>query len=282
MHDHVTFLHAVLLGVVEGVTEFLPVSSTGHLTVFERALGYSTDDAGVTAFTAIIQTGAVLALVLYLRRDVKRLLGAAARAARDPTARTTLDARFLVAIVIGSIPIGIVGLLFKDQIETSLRSLWFVAGALIAWSAVMAYADRRARLDRGERDVGRRDTLIIGIAQCVALVPGVSRSGATMSIGLLRGLDRVTVTRLSFFLAIPALLAAGALEAVTKASDVSASVGWGATAVATAVSFVVAYGSVAWLLRFVARHTYAGFVAYRVLAGGALVGLLASGLLAPT
>ena len=268
MH-HMSLLHAVLLGIVEGVTEFLPVSSTGHLTVVERALGYRTDDPGITAFTAVIQTGAVLAVFGFLRDDVVRL-------ARGR------DLPFLKAIVVGSIPIGLVGLAFKDQIETSLRSLWLVAVALIGWSAVMAYADRRASGDRGERDVGLRDTLLVGLAQCVALIPGVSRSGATMSAGLLRGLDRVTVTRLSFFLAIPALLAAGALEGLTKAPEISDGVGWGPTMVATAVSFLVAYASVAWLLRFVAGHSYTGFIVYRVLAGLALLGLLAGGVVSPT
>jgi undecaprenyl-diphosphatase len=280
--EHITYLHAVLLGIVEGITEFLPVSSTGHLTIVERALGYQTDAPGITAFTAIIQTGAVLALVLFLRDDVLRLLGAGAQGLRSARERTRPDFRFLVAVLVGSIPIGIVGLAFKDQIETELRSLWVVAFALIAWSGVMAYADRTATLDRHEDDVGTRDTLFIGVVQCLALVPGVSRSGATMSAGLLRGLDRVTVTRLSFFLSIPALLAAGALEAITKSSDIADGVGWGPTIVATVVSFVVAYASVAWLLRFVARHTYSAFIVYRVALGVLLIGLLASGALSPT
>jgi undecaprenyl-diphosphatase len=282
VHHHISFLHAVLLGIVEGVTEFLPVSSTGHLTIVERALDYKTDDPGVTAFTAIIQTGAVLAVVLFLREDIIRLLKAALRGARDPSARDDPDFRFFLAVIVGSIPIGIVGLAFKDTIETGLRSLWYVAVALIGWSAVMAYADITSTKERHEKDVGWRDTLFIGVVQCIALIPGVSRSGATMSAGLLRGLDRVAVTRLSFFLCIPALLAAGALEAVTKSKDIADNVGWGPTLVSTAIAFVVAYFSVAWLLRFVARNTYAGFVAYRVGLGLLLIALLATGTLDPT
>src|SRR3954470_6611644 len=193
MDTHMSILHAVLLGVVEGITEFLPVSSTGHLTVVERLLGYPTDAPGVTAFTAIIQTGAVLAVMLFLREDIERLVRAVVTGARNPRARSHLDFRFAVAIVLGSIPIGIVGLVFKNQMETGLRSLWFVAVALIVGSAVMAYADRRATGARGERNVTWHDTLVMGLAQCTALIPGVSRSGATMSAGLLRGLDRVTV-----------------------------------------------------------------------------------------
>ena len=273
---------AVLLGAVEGLTEFLPVSSTGHLTILERLLGYSTDDPDITAFTAIIQVGAVLATLLFLRRDIVRLLGAFFRGLLHPEHRAALDYRFAWAVLLGSLPIGVVGLLFKDQIETTLRSLWFVGTALIVWSAAMWYADRHATQVRGEADVTKRDTLIIGVTQCLALIPGISRSGATMSAGLLRGLDRVTVTRLSFFLSIPALSAAGVLQTVTKYDDISAGVGWGPTLAATAVSFAVAYVAVAWLLRFIARHDYSIFIIYRVVLGTVVLTLVASGALAAT
>ena len=182
-----------------------------------------------------------------------------------------------MAVVVGSIPIGIVGLVFKDEIETTLRSLWFVGAALILWSGVMFYADRTATLDRGEADVRTKDTLIIGIVQCLALIPGVSRSGATMSAGLLRGLDRVTVTRLSFFLAMPALTAATALQIATEYDNIAGGVGWPATIVATLTSFVVAYIVISWLLRFIAGHTYTVFIVYRVILGTIVLTLVATG-----
>lgn len=275
-------LEAVLLGAVEGLTEFLPVSSTGHLTILERLLGYSTDDPDVTAFTAIIQVGAVLATLVYLRDDVRRIVFALIRGLLRPGWRADPDWRFGWAVVLGSVPIGVVGLLFQDTIETTLRSLWFVGAALVLWSLPMLYADRTATQKRGEGDVTWRDTLVIGLAQCLALVPGVSRSGATMTAGLLRGLDRVTVTRLSFLLSVPALSAAGGLQGVTKAPDISAGVGWPATLTATAVSFAVAYAAVSWLLRFVSRHSYTVFIVYRVALGSVVLALVASGTLAAT
>jgi undecaprenyl-diphosphatase len=283
-HDAVRmdFWHAVVLGAVEGVTEFLPISSTGHLTILERLFGYRTDDPDITAFTAIVQLGAVLATLLFLRRDIARLVVAFVRGARRREARAHADYRFAWAVLLGSLPIGVVGLLFQDEIETTLRSLWFVGAALILWSGAMWFADRRATQARTERDVTWHDTLLIGLAQCLALIPGVSRSGATMSAGLLRGLDRVTVTRLSFFLSIPALSAAGAFQAVTEFGAITDGVGWGPTLAATGVSFVVAYAAVAWLLRYIARHTYAAFIGYRVVLGALVLALVGSGAVAAT
>lgn len=271
-------LEAIVMGVIEGVTEFLPVSSTAHLTIAEKLFGYSVSDPDITAFTAIIQSGAILATLIYFRRDLHRMVtgwlgGLFNRAKRGA------DYKFGWAVIIGSLPIGVVGLLFKDRIETTLRSLWLVGIALLIWSGVMWLADRRAKEARHEADITWKDTLVIGAAQCLALVPGVSRSGATMSAGLFRGLDRLAVTRLSFFLSIPALLAAGALQAVTEAGNVSNGVGWPATIIATAVSFVVAYASIAWLLKYVARHTFSAFIIYRVLLGTGLLVLLAAGVI---
>jgi undecaprenyl-diphosphatase len=271
----VNLFAAVLLGGVEGLTEFLPVSSTGHLTILERLLGYSTDDPDVTAFTAIIQVGAVLATLVYFRDDFRRIVFALVRGLLRPGWRADPDWRFGWAVVLGSVPIGVVGLVFKDQIETTLRSLWFVGAALVLWSGPMLYADRVGTQKRHEEDVTWRDTLIIGLTQCLALVPGVSRSGATMSAGLLRGLDRVTVTRLSFFLSVPALAAAGALQAVSEAGAISRGVGWPATLTATAVSFAVAYFAVSWLLRYISRHSYTVFVVYRVVLGALVLALVA-------
>jgi undecaprenyl-diphosphatase len=272
----VNIIEAVLLGAVEGITEFLPVSSTGHLTILEKLLGYSIDAADITAFTAIIQSGAVLATVIFLRKDLIRIVAAWFRGLFSSAAREDPDWRFAWAVILGSIPIGIVGLAFQDTIEHTLRSLWFVAGALIVWSGVMAFADHAATQVRHADDVTWKDTLIIGIVQCLALIPGVSRSGATMSAGLLRDLDRVTVTKLSFFLSIPALLGATALQVVQESGDITAGVGWVNTITATVVSFVVGYAAVAWLLKFIARHTYSIFIGYRLVLGSLLLVLLAT------
>ncbi|MGC1853540.1 MAG: undecaprenyl-diphosphate phosphatase [Solirubrobacterales bacterium] len=273
---------AILLGAVEGFTEFLPISSTGHLTILERLLGYSTTDPDITAFTAIIQVGAVAATLLFLRHDIVRLLRAWLRGLKSPTDRAANDYRFAWAVILGSIPIAIVGLAFKEEIETTLRSLWFVGVALILWSGVMWFADSRATQRRHESDITWRDTLIIGIVQCLALVPGVSRSGATMSAGLLREIDRVAVTRLSFFLAIPALTGAAILQTISEFDNIASGVGWGPTILATLVSFAVAFVAVTWLLRYIARHNYSIFIIYRVALGAFVLALVASGAVAPT
>ncbi|MPQ98514.1 undecaprenyl-diphosphate phosphatase [Modestobacter sp. I12A-02628] len=275
-------LQAVVLGVVEGLTEFLPVSSTGHLTIAEQLLGLQVDDAGVTAFTAIVQTGAILAVVLFFRADIGRLVAGLLRGLVSAEARRLPAWREAWVVVVGSVPIGVVGLLAQGLVSGPLRSLWVVAVALVAWSVVMVLAERHGRQDRGEGSVGVRDALVVGLVQCVALVPGVSRSGATISAGLVRGLDRVAATRLSFLLSVPALLAAGALEAVREGGAVSAGVGWGPTLLATAVSFVVGYASIAWLLRLVARYPITVFVGYRVGLGVLLAGLLTTGVLSAT
>lgn len=270
---------AGVLGIVEGLTEFLPVSSTGHLTVVESMLGLSVDDEGVTAFTAVIQVGAILAVLIFFRTDLVRLVVAALRGLRGREGRSGADWRMAVYVVAGSIPIGIVGLATKGLVEGPLRSLWVVGTALIVWSAVMVFAESRARQDRGEESLTLRDALVIGGAQCIALVPGVSRSGATISAGLLLGLDRVAATRLSFFLSIPALVAAGALE-LPKA--LGSGVGAGPTLLGTAVAFVVAYATIAWLLRFVAGHSIARFVPYRIVAGLAVLAAVSFGWLSAT
>jgi undecaprenyl-diphosphatase len=272
---------AVLLGAVEGVTEFLPISSTGHLTILEKLLGYRIDDPDITAFTVIIQSGAVLATILFLRKDILRIVPAFFKGLFNAEVRRGLDFKFAVAVLLGSLPIVVAALLFKDQIETTLRSLWFVAGALILWSGVMAFADHAATQQRTEKDVTWKDTLIIGIVQCMALIPGISRSGATMSAGLLRDIDRVTVTKLSFFLSIPALTGASVLQGIDEADRISAGVGWLNTIVATVVSFVVAYLSVNWLLRYIARHSYTVFIVYRVVLGTVLMVLLATNVIEP-
>ncbi|WP_305783302.1 undecaprenyl-diphosphate phosphatase [Symbioplanes lichenis] len=272
---------AVLLGAVEGFTEFLPISSTGHLTILEKLLGYRIDDPDITAFTAIIQSGAVLATLIFLRKDIARIVPAWLKGVFNKAHRDNADYRFGWAVILGSIPIGIVGLLFQDDIETTLRSLWFVAGALILYSFVMWFADHAATGVRHAEDVTWKDTLIIGTAQCLALIPGVSRSGATMTAGLLRDFDRVTVTKLSFFLSVPALFGASVLQTATEYDNIAGGVGWAPTIVATVVSFVVGWLAVSWLLKFIAKHSYSIFIGYRLVLGSVLMVLLATNVIEP-
>jgi undecaprenyl-diphosphatase len=273
------YFEAVILGIVEGLTEFLPVSSTGHLTITEKILGMQVDDPSVTAYTAVIQMGAIAAVLLYFRSDIWRIAKAWVLGLVKPEYRGQFDHRFGWFIIAGSIPIGIVGLLAKDLITGPLRSLWWVAAALVLWSIVMVVAERRGRQDRDERQLTITDVVVVGLVQCVALVPGVSRSGATISAGLLRGVDRVTATRLSFFLSIPALVAAGLYE---LKDALSGDIGLGQTVVGTVVSFVVAYAAVAWLLKFVAHHSITAFVPYRVVLGLVVAGLLVTGAISAT
>jgi undecaprenyl-diphosphatase len=268
-------LQAIVLGIVEGVTEFLPVSSTGHLTIVEKMMDLPIRDDGVTAFTAIVQLGAIAAAIIYFRDDILRLVVGFINGLLSPRTRTSPDFREALMVIGGSVPIAIVGLAARHAIEGPFRRLGVIAVALIVWSAVMFYAERVATKARHERDLTWTDTMVIGVSQCFALVPGVSRSGATISAGLIRGLDRVTATRISFLLAIPALTAAGALEAVTKASDVKQAVGWGPTLLATGVSFVIAYVSISWLLKLVTRHPITVFIGYRVALGVVILGVLA-------
>jgi len=273
---------AILLGIVEGITEFLPVSSTGHLTITEELLGMDVDDVAVTAYTAIIQVGAIAAAIIYFWRDIVKIVTSFVAGIFSADARQSADRRLSTAVVAGSAPIVVVGVAAQSIITGPLRSMWVVAAGLILWSGVMVFAERAATQRRGEKDVTLADGIIIGLAQCIALVPGVSRSGATISVGLLRGIDRVTATRLSFFLGIPALTAAGIFEAVTVADEISLRVGWLPTVVGTVVSFIVAYISIAWLLKFVAHHTLMAFVWYRVGLGLLLIAGLVTGVIANT
>ena len=276
---NMSWWQAIVLGIIEGITEFLPISSTGHLTIAEKLMGMPLDDEGLIAFTAIIQIGAIAAAIIYFWQDIQRVLIAWWRGLWWKRARRKFDYKYGWAIIIGSVPIAVVGLVFKDEIETVLRSLWFVAGALIIWSSVMWLADKYATTKRVEKDTTWRDTLVIGLGQCLSLVPGVSRSGATISVGLLRGFDRVTVAKLSFFLGIPALVAAGLLEVVTKYKHISGGVGWTSTIIATVVSFGVGYVAVAWLLKFIQNNDFRSFIIYRFALGLILVALLGAGMI---
>jgi undecaprenyl-diphosphatase len=274
-----TYFDAVILGIVEGLTEFLPVSSTAHLTIAEKLLGLDVASKEVTGFTAVIQVGAILAVILYFAKDIWTIARAWLLGLVKAEYRGSFDHRMGWYVIVGTIPIGVVGLLAKDLITGPLRSLWVVAFALILWSSVMLYAERVGKQDRGEKQLTMRDAISVGLMQCAALVPGVSRSGATISAGLLRGLDRVAATRLSFFLSIPALLAAGAFE---LKDTLGGSISVGPVVVGTVVSFVVAYASVAWLLKFVAHNSIGKFVPYRVGLGVVIIVLLATSVMTPT
>ena len=275
----VDYFDAIVLGVVEGLTEFLPVSSTGHLTIAEKLLGLDVDDPAVTGYTAVIQMGAIAAVIVYFAKDIWNIIRAWTLGLVKSEYRGQLDHRMGWYVIVATIPVGVIGLLARDLITGVLRSLWVVAVALIAWSLVMWLAERVARQDRTDRDLGIVDSILIGLAQAVALIPGVSRSGATISVGLFRGLDRVTATKLSFFMSIPALLAAGLFQ---LEDALSGDIALGVAFVGVAVAFVVAYASIAWLLRFVAHHSVAWFVPYRVGLGVLLLVLLGTGVLAPT
>ena len=268
---------AIVLGIVEGLTEFLPVSSTGHLTITEKLLHMDISGPGPTAFTAIIQVGAIIAAIIYFRRDIWRIIRGFVAGLFSAEARRSPDWRLAIFVIIGTIPIAIVGLALKHFIENDLRSLWVVAVGLIAWSAVMVFAEHAATQTRHEDRLTNSDAIVLGVFQVFSLIPGVSRSGATISGGLLRDIDRVTATRMSFLLGIPALAAAGGLEAISDSHQIADTVGWAPTAVGLVVSFIVGYISIAWLLRFVARHSIVWFVPYRLALGAVIIAALVIG-----
>jgi undecaprenyl-diphosphatase len=274
-----TIWDSIILGIVEGLTEFLPVSSTGHLTIVSKMLGLQIDDPAITGFTAVIQIGAIAAVVLYFWKDIKRIAVAWVRGLVKPEYRGEFDHRMGWYVIVGSLPIVIVGFLARDIISGPLRSLWWVAAALIGWSFVMVAAERLGTKSRPLEKITFVDALVMGLVQCLALVPGISRSGATISAGLFRGLERVAATRISFLLGIPALVGAGVYE---LKDALNGSVGAVPLLVGTVVSFVVAYVSIAWLLRFVVKHTIEVFAFYRLLLGIVLVILLATSTITAT
>ncbi|WP_369383075.1 undecaprenyl-diphosphate phosphatase [Streptomyces sp. cg36] len=268
---------ATVLGIVEGVTEFLPVSSTGHLKITEGLMGIPVDDKAVVAFTAVIQVGAIAAVLVYFFKDIVRIVRAWGRGLAHREERHHHDYRFAWWVIYATIPIVAVGLAAKPLIEGALASLWVVAASLIVGSGLMWAADQMGRHKRGEDDTTLKDAMLVGCSQILALLfPGFSRSGATISTGLILDLDRVAATRLSFFLGIPALTGAGLYE---LKDAIGAGVDTLPLVVGTAVSFVVAYASIAWLLKFVAKHSFNAFVTYRIAAGVLLFGLLATGAL---
>jgi len=282
-----SYFQAVVLGVVEGLTEFLPISSTGHLTIAEQLLGLPVDDPAVTAYTAIIQIGAIIATFIYFGGKIARLFRAWVGGLTSAQGREDKDYTLAWAVIVGSLPVGIVGFLARDFISSTLRSLWVVATALILWSAVIWVAEQRhdvlekRGIQRGEHDITVIDGLVIGLVQVFSLIPGVSRSGATISAGLMRGINRVTATELSFFMAIPALTAAGVFEAVRGKDDL-VGLGIGPMLLGVVVAFGTAYASIAWLLRFVASNSLRPFIWYRIALGLAVIVALAAGWITAT
>jgi len=265
-------LQAIVLGIVQGLTEFLPISSTGHLRIVPAFLGW--EDPGA-AFTAVTQLGTMAAVLLYFRHDLWRIATTWARSLRRPELRGTLDARMGWYIGLGTIPIGIFGLLFSDQIEEGARSLYLIGTTLILLGLLLLAAERAARHDRPLEAITRRDAIVIGFAQALALVPGVSRSGATLTAGLFLGFDRTSAARYSFLLSVPAVVLSGAFELRKIGEEDGA--GFAVTAIATLLAFVVGYASIAFLLRWLGSHSTAVFVAYRVALGALVIGLTAAG-----
>jgi undecaprenyl-diphosphatase len=263
-------IQAIVLGIVQGLTEFLPVSSTAHLRIVPALFGW--DDPGA-AFTAVVQLGTMAAVLIYFRADLWRIATAWLRSLRDPALRSTADARIGWYIILGTAPIAVIGLILKGPIEHSFRTLELIGTALVLFSFVMLRAEARSTRERELTDLTRRDGIIIGFAQALALVPGVSRSGATISAGLLLDFDRAAAARYSFLLSIPAVVLSGLFE-LRKIGDGGGAAA-GPTIIATVLAFVVGYASIAFLLRYLVDHSIRVFVGYRV-AAGLLVILLAA------
>jgi undecaprenyl-diphosphatase len=263
---------AAFLGLVQGLTEFLPISSTAHLVIAPALLGQP--DAGA-AFTAVLQLGTLVAVVAYFARDLF---------VNIPRAilfdRASKDARLAVHIAIGTVPIVVAGVLLKDYITGPLRSLWVVSGALAGVAVVMFWGDRRGGGHRAIEELTWVHALAIGMAQACALVPGVSRSGATITCALVIGMARPSAARFSFLLGVPAIAGAGVFEMKDAFEKLGAD-GWAPLALGTFTAAVAGYASIAWLLRYLARRTLAPFCAYRIVMAVALVVLILAGLVPP-
>jgi undecaprenyl-diphosphatase len=270
-------LQAIILGIVQGLTEFLPISSSAHLRIVPAFAGWDDPGAG---FTAVVQLGTMAAEVIYFRHDLWRIGTRWFASLRNPAVRGELDARMGWYLIWATIPIGVIGLLFQDSIETTFRALGLIACTLIVLGLVLLWADRRATRHRPITDLQLRDGLIMGAAQTLALVPGVSRSGATLTAGLLLGLERAAAARFSFLLSIPAVVLSGlyqAYELITGKTPGDA--GAGEIVVATILAFITGYAAIAFLLRYLVTHTLSLFVIYRVGLGSLLLILLATGVL---
>jgi len=273
-----SWVQVLVLSIVQGLTEFLPVSSSGHLRIVSEL--FWGQDAGAS-FTAVIQLGTELAVVVFFAKMIWQILTGWFKGWVDKESRGQ-DWKMGWFVIVGSIPIGVLGLAGKDLIRDALRNLWITAGMLILFSLVFIVAERVGKKNRGFDELTMKDAIIMGLCQCLALIPGVSRSGGTISGGLFLGLDREVATRFSFLLAIPAVLASG-LFSLPDAFDPAA--GQAASGmqllVGTAVAFVVGYASIAWLLKFVSNHSFEWFAAYRIPVGIFVMILLAVGVLQP-
>ncbi|HAH53026.1 MAG TPA: UDP-diphosphatase [Bifidobacterium sp.] len=286
------FFQAIFLGLVQALTEYLPVSSSAHIRIIgDLMLG---SDPGA-AFTAIIQIGTELAVILYFRRDIIRILGAwfsslFGKEGRDFKSRMGAhnpDTQMGWFIILGTMPILIAGLLFKDAIESTLRNLWITVTVLILFGILLWIADARSKQVKTIKEMTWKDALSFGIGQMLALIPGVSRSGGTITFGRAMGYTREAAVRVSFLMAIPAVFGAGILEAVSAVKDVAAGdagmfPGWGATIAATIVAFVVGYVVIIGFLKFVSTFSYKAFAIYRIALAVIVALLLIAGVLSPT
>jgi undecaprenyl-diphosphatase len=281
----VTLLQAVILGIVQGLTEFLPISSTAHLrivpAIFDWHFSYNSgkNDPG-TAFTAVVQLGTAAAIVLYFWRELLHVSVAWIRGLYDRDMRSSLEYKLGWYLIVATIPVSAFGLALHHQIETGARNLWLIATALIVLALALYTAERIGKRTREEEELNTTDAIVVGTAQALALVPGSSRSGVTITAGLFRNLDRETAARFSFLLSVPAVVLSGIYEA-TKISGHKGP-GTGLTGIALIFAFVTGLASIAWLMRWLSRHSTYIFIAYRIALGLLLFGLLGSGVLSAT
>ncbi len=270
-----SLIEAIVLGILQGLTEFLPISSSAHQLIVPAMLGW--EDPGA-AFTAVTQLGTEAAVLIYFRNDIWSIATVWLRSLYRPVLRSTVHARMGWYLIVATIPIGLLGLTFESQIENGARDLYLVGTVLIVFGLVLGYADRVGTHERELGQISTRDGILIGLAQSLALIPGVSRSGATMSAGLLLGLDRTAAARFSFLLAIPAVVLSGLFQ---LASVLSGEEGngepLGYILLATVIAFFVGYAAIAWLLRYLTTHSVGLFVGYRVVLGVAVLALTATG-----
>ena len=266
-----SWFEAIVLGIVQGLTEFLPISSTGHVRVIPALAGWP--DPG-SAFSAVIQLGTVAAVVIYFRADIVRITGAWLRGLTDKQARRTPDSIMGWYIALGTIPVVVFGFAFRHQISSGARSLMIVAFSLFVGGIIMLVVDRISVRGRSIESVTRTDAIIVGLCQALALVPGVSRSGATIVGGLVLGFDRESAARFSFLLSLPAVVLSGLFELKDVGDGTGAPIL--AVIVATIFAFIFGYASIAFLLRYLARHTLTIFGVYRIIAGAAIFVLAAT------
>lgn len=271
-------LEALILGLVQGLTEFLPISSSAHLRIVGSFLP-SGEDPGA-AFTAITQIGTEAAVVVFFWRDIVRIIGRWFRSLTGSVPRNDPDARMGWLIIIGSIPIVVLGLLFQDQIETVFRSLWVVATMLIVFGILLGIADYVGAKKRKLNDLTYPDGVAFGLAQALALVPGVSRSGGTITMGLFLGYERAAAARYAFLLAIPAVFGSGFYQLFKSWDEPDQFFTMGETLAATGLAFVVALGVIAFFMNWISKRSFLPFVIYRILLGTAIIVLLSTGVLA--